>query len=259
MVNAHEGILILITITKWNETFENADTRKRQRLKSFHCPSGIESRGLVNLLCKTDDQQLALAAFGVFQLICQLSATLPADHRGRLIHSDSEPMTLAFLARLFRIDICHLTGTLELLAAHDVGWISLTEEKCNLPLPADNLPALFKEKEKEKVPATTTRGDGEPCIDGYPTKAQAIAAAGNQMIPAEVAERWWLSRDGQGWQGKNGNPMPPEAWQSNLKAFSEIWKANDARDKSKPRRGTIAANNPDEVVYEYGMKPAKYP
>jgi hypothetical protein len=102
--------------------------------------------------------------------------------------------------------------------------------------------------------------EGMPCIDGYPTKAQAIAAAGNQMIPEHVAASWWLARDGQGWQGKNGHPMPPEAWQSNLKGYSEIWKTNEAKDKAKPRRGTIEANNPEPVNYGTpGFTPARYP
>lgn len=175
----------------------------------------------------------------------------------------------------------------------DVGWLTVTDKGLEFPNYLEHNGSTAKERaqaqkrqtkkrasrktvtpvtqdrdesvtreEKRRIESTNNNTrEGLPCIDGYPTKSQAIAVAGNQMIPEHVAVSWWLSRDGQGWQGKNGHPMPPEAWQSNLKAFSEIWKTNEARDKSKPKRGTIAANNPDEVVYDPPgtMRPAKYP
>lgn len=251
----------MIEIASWNATFENADTRKRQRLKSFHAPSGIESRGLINLLCKCEDQQRALAAFGVFQLLCQLSATLPAEHRGRLIHSDNSPMSLEFLARLLRVDLCHLSAAVELLKAPGVEWIIEHGEKSNLPPACQSSPGFVQgEGEGEGTNNNNkARGDleeGQPCIDGYPTRQQAIAVAGNLMIREEVASRWWLDRDGEGWQSRNGQPMRPEGWQSNLKSYNEKWLANEARGTQK---GSIAANSKPIDYGKPGIRDARFP
>jgi hypothetical protein len=155
-----------LTITRWNETFESADTRKRQRLRSFHCPSGIESRGLLNLLCHFPTQD-ALAAFGVFQLLCQLSATLPAAARGRLVHSDFSPMSEDYLARLLRIEICHLSAALQILEDSRIGWVSRSPTAANLP-PICHLPPGFvqgegegegegEERESARPPATAPK------------------------------------------------------------------------------------------------------
>ena len=150
----------MIEINKWDETFENADTRKRQRLKFILAPSGVESRGLVNLLCHFD-QKDALAAFGVFQMICQLSATLPANHRGKLVHSDGTPMTEDYLARLLRLDICHLSAAMKVLRDERVAWVLPDSEKADLPPPATNLPALCKDKDKDK----DSKKDSKPMSD----------------------------------------------------------------------------------------------
>ena len=171
-----------IVITRWNETFENADTRKRQRLKSFHCPSGIESRGLVNLLCHFK-QERALMAFGVFQMLCQLSATLPADHRGRLIHSDGTPMTAEYLSHLLRVEICHLYASLEALADKRVGWISMEGENNDLPPICQSSPGFVQgEGEGEgEAPHSPPRGLArkdwaEKIYSAYPQKKGRRAA-----------------------------------------------------------------------------------
>ena len=133
----------VIKIRRWNETFENADTRKRQRLKSFHCPSGTDSRGLLNLLCHFP-QEDALKAFGVFQMLCQLSATLPASVRGSFVHTNSEPMSPEYLSRVLRIEICHLSAALKILGDERVAWIYTTDKKDNMPPPRQSPPRFVQ-------------------------------------------------------------------------------------------------------------------
>jgi hypothetical protein len=40
----------LYTINKWSEVFENADSRKRQRLGFYYMPSGCDSSGYLGLM-----------------------------------------------------------------------------------------------------------------------------------------------------------------------------------------------------------------
>lgn len=153
----------MIRITNWQQTFENADTRKRQRLKSIHCPTGVESRGLVNLLCHFD-QKDALAAFGIFQMLCQLSGTHPADKRGALQHSDGEPMTEEYISRLLRIEKCHLSAALHILEDKRVAWISRDEPHANLPPSRQSPPSFVQgegEGEGEVPPYTPQGGNGQ--------------------------------------------------------------------------------------------------
>jgi len=142
----------LISINKWSETFENADTRKRERLKWFQTASGCDSSGYLELI--TANGQEGIMAFGIFAALCQLSATLPKEVRGTFKRSSGEPMSMRQIALLIRVDVCHLSAALQLLASKGVEWVSIEHAKeesaDNLPPSADDFPALCKEKEKEK-------------------------------------------------------------------------------------------------------------
>ena len=126
----------MIEILNWGETFENADTRKRQRLKSFHNPSGVDSAGYIALSSKGE---AGMAAFGVFVALCQLSATFQFKHRGKFLRSNGNPMTLELLAATLRLQTCQLSASLEILASEDVGWITYLEvqDKSATNLPHD--------------------------------------------------------------------------------------------------------------------------
>jgi hypothetical protein len=215
----------MIEIVRWQEVFENADTRKRERLKSFHCPSGVESRGMVNLLCHYPCDK-ALAALGVFQLICQLSATLPARHRGRLVHSDGSAMSLEFIARLIRVETCHLSATLQILADKRIRWVLINESADNLPTICQSSPGFVQgegegEGEGEgKLALARARGSRQ---DELPTAAQVIAYAKSAPVPISpaCAAAFHDTQEAQGWVVANG--LPIRDWRAALRRYASGW------------------------------------
>ena len=108
-------------INKWAETFENADTRKRQRMGWFLCPSGNDSAGYLELMSHGPD---GVAAFGVFIAICQWSATRGKNQRGEISRNDGRPMSVDLLATTIRVPVEVVAKSLPLLCHPDVGWMT---------------------------------------------------------------------------------------------------------------------------------------
>ena len=121
-------------ITKWNETFENADTRKRQRLGWLFIPTGCDSNGYLSLVA----QEGGFEAFGIFLAICQWSATQPRELRGKLIRTNGEPLTEKDIAVRIRAEVCQVSAALKLLKSNAVGWITGGESQES----ASNLPVI---------------------------------------------------------------------------------------------------------------------
>ena len=160
---ALSGVFLLehgmLVIKNWSETFENSDSRKRQRLGWFLTPSGCESGGYIELMSYGEPGVLA---FGVFQAICQWSATNRQTIRGKLARSDGSALNVRQIAAFIRIPEQTVQNALDLLCSKHGGWIvDLTNENtasaeiCHLlPLichmAPSNLLDLLKEKEKEK-------------------------------------------------------------------------------------------------------------
>jgi hypothetical protein len=113
----------MIKINKWNETFENSDSRKRQRLKCFFSPSGCDSMGYIELMVMNGDA--GLMAFGVFQALCQYAATQPAERRGMFCRSSGEAQTISQLSSILKISKNRLEESLILLSSKDVDWITI--------------------------------------------------------------------------------------------------------------------------------------
>ena len=107
-------------IKNWNETFENADTRKRVRLGWFLCPTGVDSSGYIELMSHGPK---GVQAFGVFIAICQWSATCLPVVRGSCARSDGRAMTIRQMASILRISETVLDESLLLLSSPDVGWM----------------------------------------------------------------------------------------------------------------------------------------
>jgi hypothetical protein len=107
-------------IKNWNETFENADTRKRVRLGWFLCPTGVDSSGYIELMSHGSK---GIQAFGVFIAICQWSATCLPVVRGSCARSDGRAMTIRQMASILRISEGVLDESLSLLSSPDVGWM----------------------------------------------------------------------------------------------------------------------------------------
>ena len=110
----------MIRIKHWNETFENADTRKRQRLGWFLCPTGTDSAGYLELM---SHGERGIRAFAVFTAICQWSATCLPLVRGSCARSDGRPMSARQIATVIRMPENIVSDALELLSSPDVGWI----------------------------------------------------------------------------------------------------------------------------------------
>ena len=110
----------MIEILNWSKDFENANTRKRQRLGWYLSPTGCDSRGYRLLTRKGVDGVLSL---GVFCSLCQAMATLSKDVRvaGIFAHSDGLAMSLLDLSELTRIDRETFEIAIPILAA--IPWI----------------------------------------------------------------------------------------------------------------------------------------
>ena len=147
----------MLTIKDWDSTFENSESRKRQRLGWLYCPTGLDSAGYVELMALGEQGVLA---FGVFIAICQWSATRLPLVRGVLSRNDGSELSIAALSRHVRMDESIVTTCLDILQRPEIGWIcgEITESATNLPpicrASATNLPAAChkdKDKGKEKV------------------------------------------------------------------------------------------------------------
>jgi hypothetical protein len=111
--------MLMMEIAKWNETFENADTRKRQRLGWLFIPTGCDSNGYLSLVA----QDGGFEAFGIFLAICQWSATQPRELRGKLVRTNGAPLTEKDISVRIRAEVCQVSAALKLLTSNDVGWI----------------------------------------------------------------------------------------------------------------------------------------
>jgi hypothetical protein len=165
----------MMEITKWNETFENADTRKRQRLGWLFTPTGCDSNGYLSLVAKDG----GFEAFGIFMAICQWSATQPKNLRGKLVRSNGDPLTEKDIAVRIRAESCQVSAALKLLICSDVGWISEDDsEKSagNLPVICQSSPAFVQgegegqgqgqgEGEDKRTPAEWVPNSLQMCLN----------------------------------------------------------------------------------------------
>jgi hypothetical protein len=116
----------LYAINKWSEVFENADSRKRQRLGFYYMPSGCDSSGYLGLMSEFEPAE-AWQAYGIFVALCQHTATMTKDLRGTFQNTDGTPMTTKRLALIVRADLSILERSLEILMDQRVAWVSATD------------------------------------------------------------------------------------------------------------------------------------
>ena len=131
----------MITITGWDRTFECAASRKRDHLEWYQCPAGTESTGLVMLRVKDG----GLEALGIFQLLCQLHATMSdreLRRTGTLSRTSGRPLTLEEIAEKLRISPEKIKKSIALLAAPEIAWITndLPTSATHLPTSATDMP-----------------------------------------------------------------------------------------------------------------------
>lgn len=210
----------MIKINKWNETFENSDSRKRQRLKFYYAPSGNDSNGYIELMSVHGER--GVLALGVFTAICQYTATQSADRRGVLGRASGEALNIVQLSSILRMPENTVKDALELLSLPEIGWISaidwqivkrsksaISERKESgekkqsasiLPIAtvesAGNLPALCKDKDKDKeregLSCTNTReAENLNCrVSRVVPKIKALLPAWSKLVIRETSYEW---------------------------------------------------------------------
>lgn len=119
----------MLVIRDWDKTFETAKTRKLVRPRYFSCPTGVDSSGYIELMAHGES---GIRAFGIFIAICQWSATRRPEDRGKLAR-EGIPLEDRQLATYLRVETCHLSAALQLLASKEIGWLIEAEnsETCH--------------------------------------------------------------------------------------------------------------------------------
>ena len=115
----------ILTITNWWNTFENAKTRKLERIDYFAAPTRCDSAGYLELVTQGEDGLLAL---GVFQALCQgMGGRRLAERRhGAFASAVGKPMTLGTIAVLVRVPLEMLERVLPIL--EEAGWVAMLED-----------------------------------------------------------------------------------------------------------------------------------
>ena len=117
----------MLKISKWRETFENSDSRKRQRLKCYMQPSGTDSNGYIELMTYGEK---GVMAYGVFVALCQWAATCPSDIRGMLCKTDRTPLDIRQISGRLRMDPGIVSAAIDLLSSPDIGWLMKESSIC---------------------------------------------------------------------------------------------------------------------------------
>lgn len=182
----------MITITKWNETFENADTRKRQRLGWLGVPTGCDSNGYLSLVAEDG----GFEAFGIFLAICQWSATQKKEVRGKLIRSNGEPLTEKDIAVRIRAEACQVSAALKLLKSKHIGWItddSPEKSASDLPEKCQSFPG-FVQGEGEGEGEVKGEGEGDRADSGE----SSPDAPASDLTAGELMDQLWSAAPEKG-------------------------------------------------------------
>jgi hypothetical protein len=194
----------LIQINKWSETFENADSRKRQRLGFYYMPSGCDSAGYLALMSEFEQAE-AWQAYGIFVALCQQAATMKREVRGRFVNSDNKPMTTRQIAMLIRCDHDVLLTSLQILKDQRIGWVSASHLPPICQSSASRLP-LFSENSSIVQGQGQGQGEGkgqgqgqekaEPQqegVDRFKTQSETPTAMDALKIKINALRNEWQS------------------------------------------------------------------
>lgn len=110
----------MIRIRDWDDTFENAYTRKVSQMRYFCCPVDLCSTGYLTLMSAG---QRGAAAFGVFVALCQYSATFELQRRGCICRKDGRAIPLPLLASAISVPLQVLEDAMQLLMSEDIAWL----------------------------------------------------------------------------------------------------------------------------------------
>jgi hypothetical protein len=207
----------LYTINKWSEVFENADSRKRQRLGFYYMPSGCDSSGYLGLMSEFEPAE-AWQAYGIFVALCQHTATMTKDLRGTFQNTDGTPMTTRRLALIVRADLSILERSLEILMDQRVAWMSATDVPSICQQSASDVPQNSGfvqgqgQGQGQGQVNTTASDDAERVYQAYPRKVakqpalKAIAKALKKTPVDQILAHLKLYSDSV--QGKEKQYLP---------------------------------------------------
>lgn len=147
-----------IIIANWDAVFESSESRKLKRMSYFQAPTGVDSAGYLELM--TEHGEGGILALGVFQALCQITATWTKDRRGRFEKSKGNPMSVRQIAALIRMPEDVVSRSVQLLASKEVGWLIL---EISQQSPAD-LPAISHESPTDLPPESQSNPE-TPRID----------------------------------------------------------------------------------------------
>lgn len=185
-----------ITITNWTGTFENAESRKLERLNYFKSPIGVDSSGYLELV--TEHQEAGILAFGVFQALCQAAATFPKGKRGRFEKAKRGPMSIRQIAALIRMPENIVADAIKLLASQEVGWITIEESPNNLPIISQSSPSQIptESQPEPEIPQTEERRGEEKREEESPNRTGTDCCTPDAPIePFPVAARAEVGED----------------------------------------------------------------
>ena len=221
---------MIYAIKQWSDTFENSETRKRQRLGWFLAPTGCDSKGYRQLTRKGTQ---GLIALGVFHSLCQLMGTLSKEVRaaGKFINTDGSGMEVADLQEMTRMPLADIQQGLADL--QEVGWI-ITEGEPLTEAPAASVPPTCHPRATHVPPSSHQppgfcKGEGEgkgqvegegqascPPADGWEALWSAAPKKSRERSSKKQVKGEWLRL------GATARPSTKEA----LDAL-EAWKVSE--------------------------------
>lgn len=239
-----------LQIINWKETFENADTRKRQRMGWIMVPTGCDSKGYRRLMRSGKD---GAAALGVFIGLCQLMGTMPKETRGAFVNSDGSDMDLNDISEVARIDAAVLSDAIPRLVS--CGWVlsdlpvicRSSATPCQQPADLLGTPPnpLISQHNAGSVPPVCQssagfvqgEGEGEGKGEGEEEKkssppppkfVEVQAFAKSQMMPIaeECTEAFFDEMEALQWTYKGQPCVSRNAWQARFRKWSTNWHNN---------------------------------
>ena len=150
----------VIQISKWDEVFETAESRRHKVLSWVSMPIGFQSHGFQALIDEFGDE--APAIYGAWCALVALAATMPT--RGVLASSRGIPLSLNSIARQTFFPVEVYRRLLEWAEKPEICWIFKATMPCPAvaqPPPSENLG--YKTRQDPTIPnTTTTRQDPTP-------------------------------------------------------------------------------------------------
>ena len=195
---------IILSISNWNELYENNRTRELKSLMWVPIPNKQDGDGYTEIMAEKDGVQI----FGAWIAILQIASR--CDPRGTLLRDGGKPHDCGSISRMSRIPESIITRAISFCSK--IGWINGLQHDCNNPAPKCDNPALEclegKGREGNRMEGTYTV-DFETFWKAYPKrigkgaaykawlKAKPVLAVVLQALSWQKETDQWAKDDGQ--------------------------------------------------------------